>query len=249
MKEKIYTIPVMDAFKIDCECPFCELEMKLEDELVADMLGASLMEPDIRVKTNDKGFCRKHFEQLYNSEENRLGFGLIIDTHMQQHNKKFKSVAEGNKLKESIKGLFGKGKGGDIRGTINSVISLIEDYEKKCYICDRLNYTMDRYVDIMFYMYFSETEFRRLFHTKKGFCLPHLKILLEYAKKLDNKKASEIVDVILNMQVVNLQRVQEEVNWFTKKFDYRYDKEPWGNSRDAIPRSIRKLTGPCRFKK
>ena len=31
--------------------------MKLEDELVADMLGASLMEPDIKVKTNDKDFA------------------------------------------------------------------------------------------------------------------------------------------------------------------------------------------------
>ena len=101
---------------------------------------------------------------------------------MQQHTKKFKSVAEGNKLKESIKGLFGRVKV-EISGALLTVLFLlIEDYEKKCYIWSRLNYTMDRYVDIMFYMYFSETEFRRLFHTKKGFCLPHLKILLEYAK-------------------------------------------------------------------
>jgi len=249
MKEKIYMIPVMDAFKLDCECPFCELEMKLEDELVASMLGPSLMEPDIRIQTNKSGFCRKHFEQLYNSEENRLGFGLIIDTHMQDLNKKLKNAAEGGVLNKSIKGLFGKGRGSDMKNTINNLISFIEDYENKCYICDRLNYTMYRYVDIMFYMYFSEPEFKRLFHTKKGFCLPHLKRLLEYAgKKLDSKKAGEILKVILKMQLENMERVQGEVNWFTKKFDYRYDQEPWGNSRDAIPRSIRKMAGPCRFK-
>lgn len=248
MKEKIYTIPVMEVFQMDCECPFCELETRLEDEMVSDMLGASLMDPDIREKTNKNGFCRKHFEMLYNKEENRLGFGLIIDTHMQEQNKKFKNVAEPGKIKESFKGFLGKAKSGDVKGTINKVIEFINEYESKCHICDKLNYTMDRYIDIMFYLYFSESDFRQLFHTKKGFCLPHLKQLLEYAKKLEASKASAIVNVILTMQIDNLQRIQEEVDWFTKKFDYRYENEPWGNSRDSIPRSIRKLTGPCRFK-
>ena len=31
MKEKIYTIPVTDAFREDCECPLCTLEKKLEE--------------------------------------------------------------------------------------------------------------------------------------------------------------------------------------------------------------------------
>ena len=30
MKETIYTIPVMDAFNADDECPFCYIERKLE---------------------------------------------------------------------------------------------------------------------------------------------------------------------------------------------------------------------------
>ena len=32
-------------------------------------------------------------------------------------------------------------------------------------------------------------------------------------------------------------------NWFTKKFDYRNAQEPWKNSRDALPRGMRKMTG------
>ena len=35
MKEKIYTIPLTDAFAEDSECPFCVLERKLEEEAVA----------------------------------------------------------------------------------------------------------------------------------------------------------------------------------------------------------------------
>ena len=34
MKEKIYTIPVNDAFDMDCECPICSMREKLEMEAV-----------------------------------------------------------------------------------------------------------------------------------------------------------------------------------------------------------------------
>lgn len=30
MKEKLYTIPLMDAFKAEDECPFCFVERQLE---------------------------------------------------------------------------------------------------------------------------------------------------------------------------------------------------------------------------
>ena len=33
----------------------------------------------------------------------------------------------------------------------------------------------------------------------------------------------------------------EDVSWFCKKFDYRYDEEPWYNSKDAVERAIRFL--------
>ena len=32
MKEKIYTIPVNDAFSSDCECPICSMYKALEDD-------------------------------------------------------------------------------------------------------------------------------------------------------------------------------------------------------------------------
>ena len=32
-----------------------------------------------------------------------------------------------------------------------------------------------------------------------------------------------------------------DVSWFCKKFDYRYDEEPWYDSKDAIERAIRFL--------
>ena len=43
----------------------------------------------------------------------------------------------------------------------------------------------------------------------------------------------------------NLERLEEELNWFTRKFDYRNAEAPWGNSRDALERTANKLRGWC----
>lgn len=41
----------------------------------------------------------------------------------------------------------------------------------------------------------------------------------------------------------NYQRLQEEVTWFTDKFDYRNKDKDWGNSKDSIQRCMQKLGG------
>ena len=35
--------------------------------------------------------------------------------------------------------------------------------------------------------------------------------------------------------------LNEDVSWFCKKFDYRYENEPWNNSKDAIERAVKFL--------
>ena len=60
MKEKLYTIPLMDAFKAEDECPFCFVERQLEQHAMDFVLGAgaSYMEDDVRAETDKMGFCR-----------------------------------------------------------------------------------------------------------------------------------------------------------------------------------------------
>ena len=41
----------------------------------------------------------------------------------------------------------------------------------------------------------------------------------------------------------NFKRVSDDIDWFVKKFDYRYENEPWKNSKDALPRAITKVSG------
>ena len=65
MKEKIYTIPVNEAFDENGECPFCTLLKKTEDEVLNYVLGPSYMEEDVREETNKVGFCKHHIIKMF----------------------------------------------------------------------------------------------------------------------------------------------------------------------------------------
>ncbi len=258
MKEKIYTIPVTDAFAVDCECPLCVLEKKLEEESVDYALGPALMEPDKRQETNDLGFCTKHYEAMYNKQVNRLGLALMIDTFLQE------KISAMKKLYESkVPALEKDASGGLVKNLSNRISSKQTDSEKlvaelvaqldyigsNCAICRKLDHTMDRYIDVIFYLYFKEPEFREKFHAKKGFCLKHMKQLLSATKKyLNTNETAIFTRNLMDIQLANMERVEKEVDWFTKKFDYRYNDAPWGNSKDAVIRSIQKIRGNSELK-
>ena len=80
MKEQLYTIPVNEAFEIDCECPICAMYHKLKEDALDFTLGPSYMEDDIRMVTDKVGFCKEHVQQLYD-KQNRLGLALMLKTH------------------------------------------------------------------------------------------------------------------------------------------------------------------------
>ena len=71
MKEKIYTVPVNDAFAADSECPVCAMFEQLENDAIEYTMGPSYMEDDIRAVTDKKGFCQKHIKKIY-EQNNRL---------------------------------------------------------------------------------------------------------------------------------------------------------------------------------
>ena len=60
MKEQLYTIPLMDAFQEQDECPFCFIRRSLEQHEMDFVLGsqASYMEDDVRAKTDEYGTLR-----------------------------------------------------------------------------------------------------------------------------------------------------------------------------------------------
>lgn len=78
--EKIYSIPVTEAFEKDCECPVCAMYNRLEQDAVDYAMGPSYMEADIREVTDRMGFCRKHIRMVA-AKGNTLGMALVLKTH------------------------------------------------------------------------------------------------------------------------------------------------------------------------
>lgn len=93
MKEQLFTIPVNDAFRTDCECPVCKLYADLEKESIDFVMGPSYMEDDVRMETNETGFCSHHIQQMY-QYQNRLGLALMLHTHMKRTNERIKILAK-----------------------------------------------------------------------------------------------------------------------------------------------------------
>ena len=253
MKEHIYTIPVTEAFEQACECPLCFCQRKLEEDALEYELGAAMMEPDHRIGTNKSGFCAHHYEKLYNLQKNRLPYGLILDTHMAEQNRLLSAAYRkvGDKLAkesqegltESVKGkVTGKKRTADLLTA--ELTGILDRLIADCAVCSRVANTMGQFADTVIFLFFKEPDFRRRLEESKGFCLPHFKLLLELADKtLTDRKKALWLRSLLPLQIENLERVQEDVHWFTQMFDHRNREADWKESKDAVQRSIQKLGG------
>ena len=233
MKEQLYTIPVNDAFAVDCECPVCSMYDSLEKDAIEFTMGPSYMEDDIRMETNKIGFCTHHVKQLY-KHQNRLGLALILHTHMQRTNSDLEDLLSSDKPVK--KGLFAKK-----TENASPVTEYIENLNHSCYICNRIDRIFARYLATIYHCYEHDEEFRRKFAASKGFCTKHFGMLYEGApSSLSGKRLPEFIKTLNEVYLTNMKRVTDDLEWFTDKFDYRNEDKPWKNSKDALPRSMNK---------
>ena len=225
--EQIYTIPVHEAFEFcrgrtDAGCPVCALYNKLEDNELELILGASMMEPDIRIMTNKEGFCRPHYDMML-VRKNRLGMALTLESHLSELAGEIRN-----------KKLFAK--------PGEPAARRIAELENSCYVCRRIEFHFEHMMETIVLLWESEPEFREKFAEQPYFCLPHYRrLLLTAEKRLSKKQYPEFAKAAAKVVEDYLSTLSEDVSWFCKKFDYRYADEPWNNSKDSVERSIRFL--------
>ncbi|MGL6174504.1 MAG: DUF6062 family protein [Cellulosilyticaceae bacterium] len=243
MKDTIYTIPLTDAFKAEDECPFCYIARKLEQDSISFTLGCSYMEDDIRAVTDQMGFCDTHYKKLYDYG-NKLGLALILHTHYQSiYNDLAKALGE-TKL-PSVSFLQKLTKNKSVNNNSSSPVTrVIHNRTSSCYICDRVEKDMERYINTFFYLIVHNPDFKQLFLNSKGFCLPHLSRLIDAAPlHLKEIEKDEFFNASKAMLLESLKRIEGDISWFIDKYDYRNKNAPIKNSHDAIPRGIQKLAG------
>ncbi|MGN0181307.1 MAG: DUF6062 family protein [Candidatus Ornithomonoglobus sp.] len=241
MKEKIYTIPVNEAYDKDCECPLCELEKQQEKEAVSYALGAAMMEPDYRMESNEKGYCNRHFAQMFEAP-NKLPLALVLDTHLIELRKKLERLEKTAKSLEKEKaGLFKKS-GAD--KAVAEIDEILGKTECSCMVCEKVNHNMEKFIDVLIYLWATEPEFREKFDKSKGVCLKHFKMLADYSKKsVKDEQAAKFLGALIDKEIAELNRIQKDVHKFTLKFDYRNRDMEWGTAKDAPIRTIEKISG------
>lgn len=230
--EQIYTIPVNEAFdlvgeKPECGCPFCVLYKKLQNDEVDIILGASMMEPDIRIKTNELGFCLDHYEIML-KRKRMLGMGLMMESHLTEVKKRLRGPAVlGNKRQ--------------------SAIDYLTELENSCYVCSRIDKNLNAMISTAVYLWETQPEFKKKLSAAPYFCIPHYRMMLEYAsKKMSKRTFPDFYDAAYAVMEKYIDSLQSDVSWFCKKFDYRFDAEPWYNSKDSVQRSVKFLSGDPR---
>lgn len=242
MKDTIYTIPLTDAFKEEGECPFCFIYRKLEQDQISFTLGVSYMEDDIREVTDRLGFCKVHYKKLYDYG-NRLGMAMILQTHYQALSKQLDRLLLDTTLPKVS--LFKKLTPSSSDGNFSNPTShSLNQLTHSCYICDRIDQDMDRYIKTFFYLISNNNEFQALYENSHGFCLEHFSLLLEKAPLyLKEKEKAYFLHSSKEKLQSSMARIHDDLGWFIDKYDYRNADKPMGTAIDAIPRGIQKLSG------
>ncbi len=229
--EQIYTIPVNEAFTACREdgtlgCPFCRLFQKLEEDELDIILGASMMEPDIRIRTNEEGFCHEHFRKML-GRKRKLGMGLILESHLSE-----------------VKGRIGKHASDLLLKPGTAQLKALDMLEHSCYVCGRIERNLTAMTATAVYLWQTDDAFRKTFGAQPYFCLPHYRAMVEYAsKKLPKKLYADFYREASAIVNAYIEALGGDVSWFCKKFDYSHEDEPWYNSKDSVERAILFLCG------
>ena len=179
------------------------------------------MEPDVRIKTNEEGFCRTHYDMMF-TRKNRLGMALTLESHLAE----LKNDMKGNLLT----------KAGD------KAIKRIEKLDSTCFVCRRIEFNFEHMIETAVILWDCDEDFQPKLKAQPYFCLPHYARMLKYAqKKLDKKTYVEFEKTVSDIQSKYMDKLSNDVSWFCKKFDYRYKEEPWYDSKDAVERSMKFL--------
>jgi hypothetical protein len=212
------------------------MKRKLESASLEYTLGPSYMEDDARAETDRTGFCAAHWEKLY-AAQNRLGLSLITLTHVRHIIQVMDKRRNANPIKRS--GIFSKS-----TDPPAPLYDGLRGIESGCCICARVGESLNRYIDTMFSMWPKTPELHTRAEDCGGFCLTHFVTLLNQGpRKLNERGWREFLDAVYPIQRKSMETLEADLDWFIKKFDYRYADEPWGNSKDALPRALRTVGG------
>ncbi|MDP4120456.1 MAG: DUF6062 family protein [Bacillota bacterium] len=225
MREDICIIPINDVFLPKDGCPICRMHDMLEARGVEYITGSAMMEPDVRIKTNEKGFCFSHFQKMLTTGK-RLPNGLLVQSHLDEIQEKY--------LPLNIKGKPDK-----------KQITELNAVQKSCFICEKIEKEMEHMRSIIFSKWQSDPDFKALYSEQETFCLSHYVWLMDGAinKGVSSKILPEFYSTTATISGRVLKKLREDIAAFCGSYDYKNSGCDVEAVKDSIERSIEFLTG------
>jgi hypothetical protein len=224
MREDICTIPISEAFEENDGCPVCRMYRTVEERIIEYIMGAAMMEPDIRIETNRLGFCEKHLRKMC-ERRGRLQLALMLETH----------------TKDFYDGVF---KGGLITPKVKRAEKAAVR-RSSCFVCEKIDWGFKRMTETIYRTYENDRDFRKMFDSQDMYCLEHYSMLVAGSNKKMKKYGGEFASVLEDKTGNYLKTLSEDLKKYCSMSDYRNSgaDADWGNSKDSIERTVEFFTG------
>lgn len=206
MRESLLTIPVNEVFEPQegedkpLGCPLCRMRDKVEGHVCEYIMGAAMMEPDVREETNKLGFCTTHYPMLA-KQGNRLSLALMLNSHLAVTRRKI----FGNPV------LFSK----------TSKAKRAEAVTETCFVCAKVDWGINHMLKTVFTLFEKERVFRELFSSQEYFCLPHYHLLATKSEQMSKNARAEFLKTLNAVVSEYAKQLNINVSDFCDSFDYR----------------------------
>lgn len=221
MQYHISTGLITKHFEKQCDCPLCEIEKIVENNIAREFLADACMDNDVRLLVNKYGFCDKHYDLLY-SMQSKLSLALQIDTRM---NTLINVMGKPTNYKQAKK-----------------VAKQLESELSTCIICDYIEKEMVKYYKTMAQMFENESEFKSMLENSNGFCLKHYGKLLQYSNYAFFK-CKQYLQCLTTLQNERFNQTKQLVKQFSNHHDYRVIKTSMGEASSALNVARSRLYG------
>ncbi len=221
MRESLLTIPVNEVFEPRCGCPVCAMRNTVEEHICEYIMGAAMMEPDVREETNAMGFCLTHYNMLL-KQNNRLSLALMLNTHLAAVREKISDKKSAKSKKNAPSG-------------------------QTCFVCSKTEWGVNHTLETLYTLFRDDEGFRKLYSSQEYICMPHYDLLMSGAaqrlKKDDLKAFQEATNMLVTRYADALNK---DVKEFCDSFDYRnagkLHSEGMQHVRNSVERAIEFLT-------
>ena len=225
MRDDICTIPVSEVFEENDGCPICRMRAIIEKRIIDYIMGDAMMEPDVRISTNEVGFCEEHYDKMM-ANRGRLQLTLMLQTHIAELNEKvFTKKLFTSSSKQSL----------EAKKILDS-----------CFICSKMESGMSRMIDTIYRTYENEKDFRNLFDNQSMFCLKHYEQLSSGVTKHNMKRYGGDFLKSLNRITGDYSRkLYDDLSEFAASFDYRSAGNDLKSSecKNSVERTVDFLSG------